>query len=385
MKISPLILVGFVFLLTGSAAIGAEPTPGRSNTGGVIDLEGVQKEYIRSRFLEVACNVPSVQPMLTPLTRSWSPDREKLIKLFFGGQEGVTGTEDVISPIWGKGKRYKSSTQIVVSRNAELGVRQFNMSTAQEIEVIPVYLDVYSSGFVYANNVPHKAVLEVKLNNNKKASYSKLYSEKEGQQAAEALIEEMIGQLGVPTGFQESVKVQVEDYGEKLFRYYARPEYLTEFNVTEIDSQGKEKVIGKQPVSVPVYDAKVDLKLDGDKLLCGMEFFWDGAIKTAGTPKECISAFTAVVNAREALLKHFNDEPPLLTVSDIRIGYVHNRKDQKKLIPVWMFDAWYTQNVDPSHEPPLGAPRPSADVIEIAFPFAIDALSGELILLSPYQ
>jgi hypothetical protein len=354
----------------------------QNTQGGVIDLDGIQREFKRSGFLELACNVPSVQPMLTPLSKSQVPDRTRLIQLFFGGNEGVTATEDVISPIWGKGKRYKSSIIVNLSDKNNVGRRDMS-GMLREVEVTPVYLDVYASGFVYVNNVPHKAVMETRLNNGK-PSYHKLYSEKDGQAAAEALIKEMFGAIGAPAGFQESVRVQVQDYGEKLFHYYARPEYITKFNVTEVDAKGKLQVVGSQPVSVPVYDAKVAMTLDGEKQLCSLEFFWDGSLKASGTPKESISAFDAVLMAREGLLRYFDDEPPLLTVADIRIGFVHDRKDQRKLVPAWMFDAWYTETVDATKPAPAGAKRPQADVVEVAFPFAIDALNGQFIVLSSF-
>src|SRR5690606_14639037 len=99
----------------------------------------------------------------TPLSKSQVPDRQRLVNLFFGGNEGVTGTEDVISPIWGKGKRYKSSVTVNLSDKNNVGRRDLS-GQLKSVEVTPVYLDIYSHGFVYVNNVPHKAVMETRLN-----------------------------------------------------------------------------------------------------------------------------------------------------------------------------------------------------------------------------
>ena len=75
-------------------------------------------------------------------------------------------------------------------RNEQFGQRSI-VGPTQEVKVAPVFLDVYDSGFVYCNNVPHTAVYATDIKNAEEikrtpgtaavVSYHLVYDEAEGQ------------------------------------------------------------------------------------------------------------------------------------------------------------------------------------------------------------
>ncbi|MBN2082201.1 hypothetical protein JW859_08330 [bacterium] len=360
----------------------------------VEDVDNVRDQWIRANFLTVDCPLHSMQPKLTNLKRSWRTDTEDLIGRFLGDRETIMKEERIESPTWGRGTRYKSGT-VLYLYDKEMAVPQEIGQLAKEIEVVPSFLDVFNNGFTYINNIPHTAVYatDVKITSETSAdvSYHNVYEAAEGQASAEKLISDMFGPLSVPAGFQPAVQTLIQDFGERLFVYHARPEYITEYNVYEYElvaddpNNPRRHVIGTQPVSVPVWDVKVHLMLDGEKLLAGMEYYWDGNLQAVGEPKECIQAGIAVVTARELLYEYFNEEPPLLTVKNLSLGFIQDRSDPNTLIPVWLFDAWYTETVTMDAEnltdaPPLTSPY-ARNVVSVPLPFAINALTKELIVL----
>ncbi|MCH7472087.1 hypothetical protein IIA79_03945 [bacterium] len=337
--------------------------------------------FLESSFLTVTCDVPVIQPKLANLERGVETDTEDLIRTFFGSRDAVMSEEGVISPLWGPGRRYKSGMVIYLAENEDFGMRNIEQAVrdveqgkGKELEIVPAYLDVYPNGFVYANNIPHKpvyaadvkAIDELKPNMN----YRLVFSEEEGQEAAETLIAEMFGELKVPDGsFQSAVQAMVRLDGERLFAYRAHPQYLTTYEVA-LDGGAAQTF----EVAVPVLDVYLHLQLDADRVLAGMEYFWTDEIRVAGAPRECIQAAEALIIAREELLEHFGGEPPLLNVSKISLGYVQNRRDRAMLIPAWIFDAWYTQTVATEQNQAGFVAR---EPVRVPMMFAVDALTGE--------
>ncbi|GEM_PF-2240685 len=359
-------------------------------------LESVLEGFKESQFLTLQEGVllPSMQPKLANLKRGWSPNTSELVEMFMGSREAILAEEEISSPLWGRGRRFKSGTVLYLMEKDTPTPRDI-AGLATEVEVVPSYLDVYSTGFIYVNNIPHKPVyatdVEVEGPASASVSYHNVYEVDEGQLAAEDLIADTLGLLQVPEGFQPAVRAIIQDFGERLFAYSVRPEYVTEYDVYEYhinpddDGELKRVVLGTQPVSVPVWDVKVVMMLDGDKLLAGLEYFWDDSIRTIGEPRECIHAGAALVAARERLLEHYNDDPPLLTITNLSLGFIQDRKDRDTLVPVWLFDAWYTETVtlDPenlSDAPPLTSPY-ARNVVQVPVPFAINALTEELYVL----
>jgi len=355
-----------------SVLLAMSPAAGQLRESQDQDLNSRLKQMVESSFLTVHCAVPQIQPAVAPLKRSTAPDAEKLISGFLGPKEALMGTEDIVSPLWGPGHRYKSGMVIYLAFNEQLGIRSIT-GPAQKVESVPVFLDIYSSGFVYANNIPHTAVYatDVKVETETKADVTRhnVYSEHDGQAAAEALVAEKLGKLTVPAGFQTNVKSLIQHFGERLFAYRVNPEYLTSYQ-----AKGANGEAVSNPVAVPVYDSYVHILLDGDKLLAGMEYFWDGGLTVVGGPKPCISAADAILKAREGLLKRFNSQPPLLSVTDIKLGFVQDRRDRTKLVPAWLFDAWYTEWVE---EQKPGTKLTGRKGVQVPLPFGVNALSGE--------
>ncbi len=334
------------------------------------------QQIVNSQFLTVACDVPQIQPQLPVLRRSvTSTDSAALITKFFGSRDNLLGDEKIISPLWGPGTRYKSGMVLRLVTNQDFGLRSI-IGPTTDTEVVPVFLDVYPNGFLYINNVPHTAVHATKVKETSvetaDISYYDMYTESEGQAAAEKLIGELTGELKAPAGCQTSVKAMVQHFGERLYAYRIMPEYITKSDI--MDEKGN--ITGSQPVAVPIYDSYVHVQLDGDKMLAGIEYFWDGGITAAGDAKRCLYAPEAVIKARDGLLKEFNNQPPLLTVASIRLGYIQDRKDTAKLIPVWLFDAWYAVLSDPKQKPKTTLE--SSEREEVPLPFAVNALDGSV-------
>jgi hypothetical protein len=367
-----------VALTVLTAAAAAEQKPDKS-------FQDLFEQAVRDNFFTVTCTVPQFQPLVPVLKRgSSAPPVDELIGKFFGSREALLGDEPVVSPLWGNGRRYKSGMVVHLVRNEQFGQRSI-VGPTQETEVAPVFLDAYDSGFVYCNNVPHTAVYATDIRNAEEIkktpgtaadiTYHTIYDEAEGQRAVEAMIGELFGPLKAPAGFQSSVQTLVQPFGERLFAYRVTPEYITSYELYD----GNGKVVGTQSVGIPVYDTFVHVLLDGDKMLCGIEYFWDSELSAVGQPQKCISAPEAIVRAQVALLEHYKQRPPLLTIRSIKPGFVHNRKDRVHFVPAWLFDACYAELGEAKQKPNTALTE--QEQVQVPLSFAINALTGELFLL----
>jgi hypothetical protein len=366
------------------------------------ELQSMLEQMIGNTFLTLAdnCTVPPLQPEVTVLKRSYKPDKSRLIKLFLGDEKHVTKQEQVTSPLWGRGTRMKSGMVLNLVDLTE--AQQYGLDNViEEHEMVPVFLDVYSTGFVYANNIPHLPVFLIEKEDlqdfDQQVTRKLRYTQDEGQEDIESMISDMFGKLKVPAGFQSSVSTHIQDVGENLFVYRVHLEYITESNIYETqiapgDGEGQPQVssviTAVQPMGIPVFDVYIHALLDGDKMLAGMEYFWDDTITPVGEPREAIHASKALMIAKDKLFAYFEEKwngPPLLTVTNIQLGFIQNRRDRSELVPVWLFSSYYTEMVDQDEEA-LTQPNPLTDqyvqdVVTIAFPFAINALTEDLYVL----
>lgn len=364
----------FAVLLSAMPAVGAQSRQKQED-----DLNSRLQSLISSGlFLTISCDVPVIQPLAPYLKRKTAPNEDKLVASFFGSRQGVTGEEQIKNALWGKGRRLKTTVGApTINAGPEANPKEQKTPKAKD-ENVPVFLDIFPWGFIYANNVPHKPVMvaDVKMENGapKNVGSHNVYSEKEGQKAAEAVVAQMLGKLSVPKGFQSSVKSSIRSSGERLYAYRVNPEYITSYEYV-----GADKKKSKQSVAIPVYDDYVLVVLDADKQLAGIEYFWDGALTQLGTPQQVIGAVEAVDAARAGLPKLYGGQPPPLTISQIRLGFVQDRKDPARLVPAWLFDAWYTQF---GEEQPKANPNFSGrQATQVAKPFAVNALTGDVFLL----
>ncbi len=350
------------------------------------DLELRVKALLAGSFITLECPVPAVQPNVSELSRSWRPSEEQLIKAFFGSRERITKTKSITSPLWGKGMRYwisaKQTAEIYAGTDkpAEGGKQG-----TKETEIVLVSLDVYEHGFVYVNNAPHLSAIQVtkieKAGQPLQFDRKRAYSDSEGQAFAEQTVGELIEKLQVPAGFQTNVQMAVQDYGQQLFQYRVRPEFITDYAVYDDSDPEHRKEIGRQPVAVPVYDAYVNILLDGDKQLAGMEYFWDSALKADAQKQQSIYLGAAVTNAREYLFEYFKGEPPLITIDNITIGYVQEEKGSSKLVPAWLFDAWYMRALSTMEEYQTAPEYYGHNSVRIPLTFGVNALSGQTFIL----
>jgi hypothetical protein len=350
------------------------------------DLEQQVKALLAGSFITLACQVPVMQPQVATLSRNWQPSEAELIKQFFGSRENVTDTKEIVSPLWGKGKRF----WISATQKSEVFAGTSTTDAAgkqgtKETEVVLMSLDIYLHGFVYINNAPHPPAISVEkiekpgqpLQFNRKRTYS----DQEGQKIAEQLVAQYVAPLKVPAGFQSNVQMAVQDYGKQLYQYRIRPEFITNYAVYDKSSQTGRKEIGRQPVSVPVYDAYVNLMLDGDKQLAGIEYFWDDSLKAEGQVQESISLGDAVTKGREFLFEYFKSEPPLITVNSITFGYVQDDKGSSKLMPAWLFDAWYMRALSTMEEYQTAPEYYGHNSVKIPLTYGVNALTGKAFIL----
>jgi hypothetical protein len=342
---------------------------------GDADLDSRLRSLIQGSFLHLDCPVPAIQPLLCNLKRSSSPNRKHITEAFIGGAENVIGEQPVSSPIWGKGTKIKAGT-VIFAR--EEGAPQ--SAPEKRVEVSPAQIDFFASGFIYQNNITHRAVhaTNVKYQDSRDAvvSYSDVYSEEEGRKAAKALISQLLGELSVPDGFRIAESDSIQTEGERLYIYRAQPEFLTSYPVFSTNGEGQTVQSSIQAVAVPVLDSFVQLTLDGDKLLCSLEYFWDAGMSMQGSKQEAMHAGEAVLESREWLMKRYDNSPPLLTVWKIRLGFIQDRSERGTLIPAWLFDAGSEQRV---REEIKGGAGATESFMRVRNPFAVNALTGECI------
>jgi hypothetical protein len=251
-----------------------------------------------------------------------------------------------------------------------------NISQYPKMESVPAFLDVYPNGFLYTNNVTHKGVIATEVKVKGKAdsdiTYKRVYEAKDGEAAVNQMLPGMVGELKLPKGFRKKTTQLIQNFGERLYAYHVEPEYVTTYSVT--DKTGK--VVGDKPIAVPIMDSYVHVLLDGDKLLAGMEYFWDGQLSLEGSPKPCIQFAEANAAARTWLINRFHGTPPLYNVSSVKLGYVQDRSNRNLLVPAWIFDAWYNTPL------PAGVGTTENPVKRTNDPFAVNALTGKAFRLS---
>lgn len=350
------------------------------------DVQQRVKALVQGSFMTLNCQVPTVQPLVPEFRRSWQPDTDKLIETFFGDRGYVTDSQRVTSPLWGDGMRYwvsaTQSSEIYAGTDAADESRKAGTKTT---EVVLMSLDIYSQGFVYVNNAPHPPALIVEKVEREgeplEFTRERKFSNSEGQQLAEGLVAELMGELTVPQGFQSGVQMAVQDYGKKLFQYRVRPEYVTEYIVYDDTSLAERKEAGRQPVSVPVYDIYVNLLIDGDGQLAGMEYFWDSGLQIQGEAKEAIYVGEAIMSARDFMYQYFDEQPPLMTVDAVSFGYVQRRNNTRKLIPAWLFDASYMRTLSTIEEYESAPEMHGHNSVKIPLTFAVDVRTGEPFVL----
>lgn len=351
-----------------SGAVHAAP----AGQAGDDDLAARMRDLVLHGFIEVKCTMPVMLPTVAPIKRGYTaPARSELVERFFGGEQGVTSSEQTRSPIFGKGMRYKSGKVLYLTESGSNSQTVRQAQTAHEY--VAAFLDLYDSGYVYQNNVAHSPVLatDVKIKSSASADVNrfKVYSEADGQRAVEQMLTGLKGALQVPPGFQSSVQTAVQDYGEKLFVYRVNPEYLATVEILSPDGTRQEVRTG-----IPLHDVFISVQLDGDKLLAGMEYFWDNSLTVSAAPQKGMSAQTAFVAGKTALLKFYNNQPPLMEVYNIKLGYVIDRNNRNMLVPCWVFDAYYNQG-ESRPDPTSGFMR--SGLIPVAAPFAVNCLTGE--------
>jgi hypothetical protein len=313
---------------------------------------------------------PAIRPKLANLRRSYTPSADNLITKFLGGRQTLIGSGDpIVSPLWGKGTRYKSGSLIQIGPKQNLrDVRQL-----QKLESVAAFVDVYQSGYLYSNTAPHKAVnmpapkVEAQV---LKPQHRNLFTVKDGQASVEQQLPSWAGEVKVPKGFRKRVDHSIQTYGERLYAYRLTPEYVTSYPVYAKDGK---TVASEKPIAVPVLDSYLHVLLDGDKVLAGMEYFWDNNLTVEGTPKPCIGAPQAINKAQAWLLKRYGTNPPLYVVNNMRLGFIQDRSNRNLLVPAWIFDAWY-------HTPiPSSVGTTENPVKRTNDPFAINALNGNAI------
>jgi hypothetical protein len=373
-----LLIAGCVLLL--AAVTGASPADVHTTNDALANAlvtQGALGQVLT--FEDPSMSPPAIRPKVANIKRSYAPNSESLITKFLGGKQTLIGSgQQIVSPIWGKGTRYKSGTVIYALPQEQQSQRIKNISQYPKLESVPAFLDVYPNGFLYTNNIEHKGVIatSIKIKSDKPGdgdiSYKRVYEVKDGEAAVNQMLPGMVGELTLPKGFRKKNSQLIQNFGERLYAYRVHPEYVTSYAVK--DKNGKD--IGEKPIAIPVLDSYVHVLLDGDKVIAGMEYFWDSKLALEGTPKPCIQSAMAIVKAKEWLFNRYKGTPPLYNVRAIRLGFVQDRGNRNLLVPAWIFDAWYNTPLQASAGTTANPVKRTND------PFAVNALTGKAFRLS---
>jgi hypothetical protein len=368
-------LLALLFAAICCLPLHAAPKPQPSRP----EMQDRLQDILRAGFIDASgIGLPAMTPHVAPLKRSYVPGRDKVLTQFFGGQQGVTSTEQLTSPIYGKGTRFKSGKVVYLTpKGVDLRAAA---SQQKKAEYVAASLDLYNSGFVYVNNVPHSPVLttDVRMTGQPKAKVTRrnIFTDQEGRHAAEQILTEMFGGLKASAGFQINVQSAVQDVGEKLYVYRANPEYLAKVDILTAGGAKQQTTTG-----ITVRDIFVNLQLDGDKLLAGMEYFWDGGLVPTAQPKPGMSWQEAFQIGKKGVFKVYKGQPPQMTVSDVTLGYILDRKNRNVLVPVWIYAATYAQPETKADTSGLVSSYAVTNFEAIARPFAVNVLNGDFYAL----
>jgi len=273
--------------------------------------------------------------------RRTAPDLKDTYAKFFKGAKETIGSSVINSPAYGKGTRYS-------------GPRVKFYKQGQERMSVSFYLDLYKWGFEYINNLSTVPTNIMKVGSAPPV-YEYRFTKEEGIAKAKEYINKYtpgVGEAGPGFSFKEDARFEHEE--ERPFVYRLTKTYN----------------------GVPLVDDYIQVSLDGDRNIINISYFWSKAISPYGDSYTAIDAGRAIQSAKRIALADFNNQPPPLTLFNIRLGYINYRKDPSIVFPVWLLDCRWQETVrfeNPSYDRAKGEQRYLAQVLKHEYLIGVDA------------
>ncbi len=350
--VSALIIAGGIILTTFNRVC-AQTQPAQAEDNAIKDL------ILPSLAITVEVPMPSEwQKSLKFLARNGFPEVETYRQKLLTSERVPMGTERIISPAYGNGTRY-------------VGPR-FKIEGEQKPTGISFYFDEYQFGFEFVNNLAVNPTVYQELTDEvdpETGEYKTIdkfkFTEEAGLKKAKEYIQKYSpGITGVGGEFS-----QVENY--YFDKEKARPFV---YRVTRTFR------------GVPLLDEYVQVAIDGEMTLVNLSYFWSPNIEPVTEDFKVIDPAYALMNAKRVVLADFNNNPPPLTLFDVRLGFVNHRTNNQAIVPVWLFDLKWNeivrlQNPNPGPTEALFGTQ----VIERELVVAVDALKGGKFEMVPPQ
>ena len=134
----------------------------------------------------------------------------------------------------------------------------------------------------------------------------------------------------------------------------------------------------RQFLGVPLLDEQIRVVLDGKKQVVTFSYFWSSKLAPSKKLTRVMGPELALKYARQQALEAYKGEPPLMTLFNMRLGYVLHRSSNT-LRPVWLMDLRYNRPevvenpTTPKMEQEFGAARYVRSVKQVVIYFAVDA------------
>lgn len=289
------------------------------------------------------------QRKLRFLARKDFPSAEPYRKKLFGSTPVPLGTEPITSPAYGEGKRYAGP--------------RFTIQGQGKPTAISFYFDEYRHGFEFVNNlavVPaayDEFTGEVDpVTGDKKAILKFRFTEEEGIKKAKEYIKEYTPGLGNLSGDFSLIETAHFDL-EKTRPFVYR--------------------VTKAFRGVPLLDDYVQVAIDGEMKLMNLSYFWSFEIEPTTEDFTVIDPGYALQNAKRLILEDFNNNPPPLTLFNIRLAFINHRSNAFAIVPVWLFNLKWNEVV--SLQNPSPGPTEAIfgkQIVQQELVYAVDALKG---------
>jgi hypothetical protein len=291
-----------------------------------------------------------VAPDLRFLRRT-APELGDTSAKFLKDEKESLNSSAINSLTYGKGTRYN-------------GPRATFIKQGQERTSVSFYLDLYKWGFEYINNLSTVPSNTMKIGSAPPV-YQYRYTKEEGIAKAKEYIDKYtpgVGTAGAGFGIKEDTWFEHE--GESPFVYRLTKTYN----------------------GVPLVDDYIQVSLDGDKYIVSISYFWSQVVEPYGDTYTAIDAGQALQSAKLIALDDFNNQPPPLTLFNMRLGYVNYRKDPSIVFPVWLLDCRWQETVrmeNPGYDQRKAEQRYLAEVVKHDYLIGVDAFFATKVELVP--
>ncbi len=213
---------------------------------------------------------------------------------------------------------------------------------------------------------------------------------------------EPVGKKKIVLGPDKVPAYQLDEKGNPIYIYaFDEKEALrlarqyVEQNFTSLADQGDIRTVSavdlksnpdkvaivdftRQFLGVPLLDEQIRVVLDGKKQVVTLSYFWSERLTPSKKVTRVMGPELALKYARQQALEAYQGEPPLMTLFNMRLGYILHRASGT-LRPVWLMDLRYNRPevvenpTTPEMERDFGAPRYARSVKQVVIYFAVEA------------